>query len=248
MHSSQKSIITRFSLSPKELNGWKASLTERLVECYIEQRLIPRLKSQEGLEIVIFSTFTWFSVPDSQGFNPDFKNERVFFLSNGLLPTNELLHNFETLTKTLENVPDGFLLKLKRTGESKPLRDGISEMGLQTMRSTRSTLMSRLHQVGNIDNVKGSGYAVVREIGFDAEECDFNQQLPVVKGSIEVVEVKSGKGNLASNQVQSYINVVKMGFPLRFFKVEIIDFKENQFEIRERLITNPDEIVTRIAL
>jgi len=177
MHSSQKSIITRFSLSPKELNGWKANLTERLVECYIEQRLIPRLKSQEGLEIVIYSTFTWFSVPDSQDFNPDFKKERVFFLSNGLLPTNELLQNFETLTKTLENTPDGFLLKLKRTGESKPYRDGMSEMDLQTTRPTVLELMSRLHQAENIYDIKRSGYAIVREIGLDSAEYDFNQQL-----------------------------------------------------------------------
>ena len=46
-----------------------------------------------------------------------------------------------------------------------------------------------------------------------------NEKLPVVDGKIEVVEVKTGKGNQL--QVDSYRNAVANGYPLRLFKVDL---------------------------
>ena len=45
-----------------------------------------------------------------------------------------------------------------------------------------------------------------------------------------------------------YQPVVKNGFPLRFFKVDMLAFEKNQFEITEKLIREPSEIKTRIDL
>jgi hypothetical protein len=55
--------------------------------------------------------------------------EQTFFVSNNLIPTTELLRDFKDITRTLSNVPDGFLFKLKKTGKSKILRD-VKEMRL----------------------------------------------------------------------------------------------------------------------
>ena len=65
----------------------------------------------------------------------------------------------------------------------------------------------------------------------------------MVNGEIEVVEIKSDKGFLAQNQIRSYVNVVKNGYTLRLFHVKIVSFKGNQFEIREKIIRDPNEIV-----
>jgi len=239
----------RFSLNPKELNEWKARITERLVECYVEQNLIPRLKREEDWDIVIFSRVTWFSVPGSLGFNPDFKDEKLFFLANRLLPKYELLNNFKELTKTLSNCPDGFLIKLRKTGGSKTLKDGMAEMGLKSERSSifQSTASHVEFLQGRyLDTLKEHGYAIEKSLSFDSEKHEENEQLPIVDGEIEIVEVKSGKGNLARNQIQSYTEVVKKGFTLRFFLVNIVSFERNEFEIKEKSIRDPNEIKTRI--
>ena len=65
----------------------------------------------------------------------------------------------------------------------------------------------------------------------------------MVNGEIEVVEIKSDKGFLAQNQIRSYVNVVKNGYTLRLFNIKIVSFKWNQFEIREKIIRDPNEIV-----
>lgn len=45
----------RYSFGPKELNNWKGRITERLVQCYIEGILAPRLR-EEGFDLVFFDT------------------------------------------------------------------------------------------------------------------------------------------------------------------------------------------------
>ena len=245
-------MVLRFSFNPRELSGWKARITERLAECYIEKNLIPKLKREEGWDIVIFSTLTWFSVPDSLGFNPDFKDEKLFFLANRLLPRHELLNNFKELTKTLSNWPDGFLIKLRKTGGSKTLKDGMVEMGLKPLRSSicLSSIASRAESLQEryLDTLKEHGYAIEKSLSFDSEKHEENEQLPIVDGEIEIVEVKSGKGNLARNQIESYTEVVKKGFTLRFFLVNTISFERNEFEIKEKLIRDPNEIKTRVDI
>ena len=231
------------------MSGWKARIAERLAECYIEKNLIPKLKREEGWDIVIFSTVTWFSVPDSLGFNPDFKDEKLFFLANRLLPKHELLNNFKELTKTLSNCPDGFLIKLKKTGGSKSLKDGMVEMGLRSLKSSISeSIVSNAEflQERCLKTLKEHGYAIEKSLSFDSEKHETTEQLPIVDGEIEIVEVKSGKGNLARNQIESYTEVVKKGFTLRFFLVNVISLEKNEFEIKEKLIRNPNEIKTRI--
>lgn len=233
----------KFSFNPKEMNNLKARIAERLIECYIEDILIPSLK-RERWDIVIYSTVTWFSVPNSEGFNPDFKNERIFFLSNGLLPTSTLLKHFEKLTATLENCPDGFLIKLRKTGEPKKLKDGMVELGLGFYEHYRYSYGNGLETSHAIATLKERGYAIVRGLYFTTDGHDKNELFPVVDGEVEAVEIKSDKGTLAPNQKRSYGNILREGYVLRFLHVNIVSFKKNKFEIEEKLLTNPDELKT----
>lgn len=239
----------KYSFNRKEMNNWKARITERLIECYIEDVLIPSLK-RESWDIVIYSTATWFSVPDSEGFNPDFRNEKIFFLSNGLLPTSKLLKHFEKLTSALENCPDGFLIKLRKTGESKKLKDGMVELGLKFYKGygysygRLETSETELHRTHAIASLKERGYAIVKSLHFTTDEHDKDELFPIVDGEVEVAEVKSDKATLPPHQKRSYGNILREGYVLHFFHVNIVSFEKNEFEIEEKLLTNPNELRT----
>jgi len=160
----------KFSLSPKELNNWKAGITERLLECYFEQVLASRLKKEENWDFIILVSCTWFSVPNSIGFNPDFKNEKVFFLSNGLIPTPRLFISFKKLTQTLSNLPDGFLVKLKKTGNSKCLENGILEMDAKFLSHSFGKMETRFKKVSaekNAQILRERGYAIEETLSFE---------------------------------------------------------------------------------
>lgn len=207
----------KFSFSRSELNNWKARLTERLVELYMKQGLMPKLKMEEGWDLIVYLTPAWFSTLEDEELMPCLSyQEQAFFLSNNLIPTAELLGDFKNITRTLSNAPDGFLFKLRKIRKSKTLRD-VKEM--------------RLNFAGDF---------TLGRLGFtsDTYRNMMQQSFPVVEGEIEVVEVKSGKARLASNQIKSYADVLRKGYPLRYFHVEIISFEKNQFEIREKLITS----------
>ena len=202
-------------------NNWQAHVTERLVGNYIEDKLIPALKYQ-GWNEVIFTPYAWFNHEENFW---EQKLEQKFFIENGLYPTKELLETFKKLTRLLENTPDGFLVKLRKTERTKPLKEALKEFSL-------SLENSRIDWRGN------GGF---RE---HDENEQLPEQLPIVNGEIEVIEVKSGNAILPPNQKRSYGKILQEGFVLRFFHVNVISFEKNEFEIKEKIITNPDELNT----
>jgi len=208
----------RYSFHPRELNRWKARITERLVECYVNDVLVSKLK-KEGWDDVLYTSHAWFAYPNEK--IEFFKNLEIrLFIANRLFPTKEFLEGFKKLTRLLENVPDGFLIKLKKTGKTKSLKEALQESGL------------------SYHSWSFGGYR------FDRMEHDENELLPVVNGEIEVIEIKSGKSVLPPSQKRSYRNILQEGYVLRFFHVNIISFKNNDFEIEEKIIRNPNELKT----
>lgn len=207
----------KYSFNPKELSNWKARITERLVRCYIEDVVIPTLRKQ-GWSEVIFTPFAWCGTEPEE----EFEWEQKFFIANGLFPTKEFLRTFIKLTRLLETVPDGFLLKVRKTERTKPLKGALKEFGLENVQS----------------------FGIRGEYWFIRSEHNENEQLPIVNGEIEVIEVKSGKSVLAPSQKRSYRKILQEGYVLRFFHVNIISFEKNEFEIEEKLLTSPDDLKT----
>lgn len=70
------------------------------------------------------------------------------------------------------------------------------------------------------------------------------EEISVVDGEIEVVEVKSDKTPLPPHQKRSYGKIIREGYVLRFINVDTISFEENEFEIEEKLLTSPDDLKT----
>lgn len=207
-----------YSFNRKEMNNWKGRITERLIRCYIDDVLIPTLRKQ-GWDDAIFAPQ---GDSMSEGSEMWSEMEVRFLVANGLFPTRRFLTSFKKLTNLLENLPDGFLIKIKKTGITKPLKEAIKEFKLDGW---------------SYHNEKG-------EPIFDYSRFDKNEILPVVDGEIEVVEVKSDKATLPARQKRSYGNILREGYVLRFFHVNIVSFEKNEFEIEEKLLTSPNELKT----
>jgi hypothetical protein len=221
----------RYSFNAKELNNWKGVITERLIEHYIEDVIIPSLQNE--WDYVFFRRHLPFLCSKENSKRDFWRNmfQRTsgqFFIGNGLFPTRELLMKMEILTKLLEHscCPDGFLFKLKKISETKTLKQALIEFHLGDRWGGGSVTEFRL-----------GDYSVERRhtSDFIDSEHDENEQLPIVNGEVEVIEVKSGKGEMKSYQRKDYIEMVNKGYPLRYFYVEMVSFEGNLFEIREKI-------------
>ena len=231
----------RYSFNAKAFNNWKGVITERLVEFYIEDIVIPSLK--EEWDYAIFTVIPPFLCTDSKRLMKIFgPSAGLFFLSNGLFPTSELLLKMEKLAELIGqfSAPDGFLFKFKKTGETKTLKEAFAEFGRTFDKA------SEWNYGTYIEDPKVSLLLPPRIIkhhipaNFIGSEHDKDEQLPVVNGEAEVVEVKSGKGDVKSHQRKEHIELVNNGFPLRYIHVEIISFEKNQFEIKEKVVRGID--------
>jgi len=204
------------------MNNWKGRITERLIHCYIDDVLI-RMMRKQGWDDALYTSHTWCGDdikenedrPDKWKLSPVHMEVR-FLVTHGLFPTKRFLTVFRKLITQLENLPDGLLIKIRKTGRTKPLKEAIREFQL--------------------DNWVVSSY--------DYRERNENEKLPVVDGDIEVIEIKSDKATLPSRQKRSYERILNEGYVLRFFHVNIISFEKNEFEIEEKLIAAPCKLRT----
>jgi hypothetical protein len=198
-------------------NPQKGRLGEKLVKSYINDDLIPSLKKTEGWTDIIY-TVAWFKATYSQDFQDFIKFEEEKqtrrLLANGFYPTKEFVDYFNKLIDSLSNTPDGFLIKMKRNGAFRKVKEAIEEYNLT----------SKIQ----LEDIKGN---LLLELHIK------DKMLPVVDGKIEVIEVKSGTGNKL--QVDSYKNSVANGYPLRLYKVDL-----KVPSIMEKVIITPEEVVT----
>lgn len=209
-----KTLKLRYSFAAGALNNVKGHISECLVRQHIEDRVIPSLK-KEGWDYVFFvgylpSIIPYDNLPPEQR---PFQDGEKFFITKDIFPNREFLTNLKKLDKLIEYEPDGFLIKLKKTRETKPLREALVEFRLL-----------------GVDGFIG------------CHKHGKTEQLPIVNGEIEVIEVKSEKAHLQASQRKNYTKVVSNGYALRYFHVRMISFERNQFEVREKIIRNADEI------
>ena len=203
----------------KMTNPQRGRIGERLVECYINDELIPLLKKNEGWTDIIY-TQAWFKSSHSSDYPESIKKfedemEVRLLITNGFCPTSEFWEYFKKLTGSLSNIPDGFLIKMERTRKCRKVEEAIEEFDITSNAGLEDINGNPILKLPNKDT-----------------------QLPVVKGKIEVVEVKTGR-SCYTLQVPSYRNAVANGYHLRLFKVNL-----SSFEIREKLMVAPNEIIS----
>ena len=251
----------KYSFHPKELNNWKARITERLVQLYINHDLIPKLKKEwfelivwtnpplplsfvtsalvEGKEIDWESAFDK-SVTSITRISSDGRAKK--FLPRDL-PEEERVFRIEQWKKDKEK-------------EAKQIRKIVKLLFLEKGVFPDSKLYKKTLKLlsildvatdGILFKLKKTGKMIVAKKAFSGvkdrfRETEISEKIPVVSGEIEVIEIKSDKAFMMPHQKEAYRKVVENGFLFRYFHVNIISLKENQFEIWENVIQNAEEL------
>ena len=237
---------THFSLEKKYSGRFRGLIGESVIEKYIKKELIPTLIKKEGWDNIFYFTKDFFHVdihisrnpahPESQNVSKRFyeqKNEiEKFFLNNGLFPTDEFLSYFNKFLSILDYTPDGFLIKVKKTGERKLLGEALKKFSMC---------------IGDIDSSEFWTKTILPDgrtrvsISMDDPETIIkimNKILFVVDGKVDAIEIKCTAQ--LSLQDPSYKKILSAGYVFRLFHVKIISLEE--FDIEERVFTNPNEL------
>ena len=237
---------THFCLEKKYSGRFRGLIGESVIEKYIKKELIPNLIKKEGWDNIFYFTKDFFRVdihisrnpshPESQNVSKRFyeqKNEiEKFFLNNGLFPTDKFLIYFKKFLSILDYTPDGFLVKVKKTSESKLLGDALKKFNLN---------------IGDIDHSEFRTKTILPDgrtsesISIDDPETIkqiMNKRLFVVDGKVDAIEIKCT--SQLSLQNPSYKRILSAGYVFRLFHVKIISLEE--FDIEERVFTNPNEL------
>jgi len=265
----------KYSFNEGALNNVKGHISECLVKQYIKENVVPSLK-KEGWDYVFFN----------RHLHPFFNryDSLWFYTSNGIFPNRKFIANLRKLDK-LRREPDGFLIKLKKTGEMKTIKTSWSDFSDNQIRirprhawnettiielemrcptchmlnmievkplqtSSKPSLWSKLpdFRPSKVANCRLCKKVIaepkdVIPMGRPQEVTPMEvNKLPIVNGEIEVIEVKSDKAHLQAYQRKNYVKLIKNGYILHFFRVRIVSFKGNQFEILEKIVKNVNDL------
>jgi hypothetical protein len=266
----------------KELNRWNGRVAERLVECYINEKLIPEIKKEE-FDFIFFDAhpMDYFELPlscsvklllrgeknigwkkiyeethDFHGITTTSGDERVvrkdgkwvdvnenekneiikrfedwekhiasyiknkimlYYILNGVIPDEELAVKTLELLLSLKVWTDGFLFKLKKSKKLFETEKLISKINYHRM-----MIPSTLHDM--------------------LKTYKFPKKIPQASGKIEFIEVKSNKAIIKRHQINNYKEIIETGYKMRYFHVEIISFKQNIFDINEKVLNDISDL------
>jgi len=225
----------KYSFKRQELNNWKGRITESLARFYIRDVLVPKLE-KEGWDKVLFLPSIPLRIPSrpieelSAGkrdyYRDKYRSIRTILLDKGIYPSQEFLAKCGRVNDLLKHLSDGFLLKFRKTGEKmKPTKQLVSEL-------------DGARRVKGLITWSDGWYK--HEYFTHEVEVDETTEIPIFMG--EIVEVKSDKGRLSRVQKEEYANLVKNGYPLRLFHVNIVSFAKNHFEVKDKLLRTTNEV------
>ena len=255
--------MVKFKLSIAEIRNYKARITERLIQRYIDSELSENLK-KDGFELTFFNEpFLPWGTPQMlimAGMNPDEIDWEQHFLEthahhrmgnriiidNGkwLGNENDKKKYIEYYKEDMKNSSDGYLKNIliefyvnRNIFPSKDLIwDTIYLHSILTVAT--DGLLFRLKNTGKtFDKKKLVDFKISEET-----YANLPNDIPIYSGKIDVIEVKSDTGSIASNQVKAYSMLLEAGFKLRYFHVFVNSIIDNDFDIDEIVLENPAEI------
>jgi len=254
----------KYSLHPKELSGWKGRIAERLARLYIKDVLIPKLEKEFNIVFLEFTSSGPFSdfLPLSFVDCALLRKEkidwakawkeadvRLFDESGKEIPLVGRRYKLE-----MERWKNEHIDNVKKRGIPRRIKGIFLKRGVfpsLDMYGKTINLISLLEVAtdGILFKLNKTGEVIDRKKALSGMKGNTNillnelpEKIPIVSGDIEVIEIKLGKSNLPPHQKRSYRNIIQEGYGFRFFHVNIISFARNEFEIREKLLTNPSEL------
>ena len=193
-----------------EWNSLKGLIGEHLARSFIRNTLAPKLVEEEKWNHVVFS---------HNNYKQRLKawNEKLFsfdrfrenFFAHGFYATRELLSKYAMAVGILMQnhcIPDGLLLKLRETGQTRRLKKSTHPSN--TRLRTRTSRKRR--EVFKLPVVDGDLEVVEIKCGRSAK--------------------------LMRKQKETYNNLIGKGVPLRMVEVRIVSFDRNRFLVKERKI------------
>jgi hypothetical protein len=205
----------------ENVKKWKGEITERLVRCYIKDVLIPKLENEGWFRVLYFENIPLYLAMEM------FPVYGQSYLS---LSSELAKRPFKELTQNQRNyLRDKFGL----------IRSRFHEKNIHPCQE----LLNSLEKLCILLNHSPDGFLLkTNKTGKKEVIVEKAREIPVVDGKIEVIEVKADKGKLSRVQKEGYSYLSKKGYPLRLFHVRIISLDNNQFDVKEKLLTTSEEI------
>jgi hypothetical protein len=197
-----------YRLKSLEVNILKGVIGEHLARSFIRNTLAPKLEKEEKWDHVVFS-------------HNDYKqshkvyNEKLFsydrfredFYSHGFYADRPLLSKYAMVVGVL--------------AQNHCAPDG---------------LLLKLQDTGYKRRVeKNIRHFNARSRSRFSQKRGEVSKLPVVKGDLEIVEIKCGRSaKLMKKQKETYNDLIWKGVPVRMVAVRIVSFDRNKFLVQER--------------
>jgi hypothetical protein len=195
-------------LKSLELSILKGVIGEHLARSFIRNTLVPKLEEEEKWDHVVFSRNDY-----RQSLNAF--NEKLFsydrfredFFSHGFCADTQLLSKYAMVAGVL--------------GRSHCTPDG---------------LLLKLYETGHKRRIKKDfRSSIVRSRNSPSKKGEDIAKLPVVKGDLEIIEIKCGRSaKLMKKQKETYNDLIWKGVPIRLVEVRIVSFDRNKFLVQER--------------
>ncbi len=197
-----------YRLKSLELSILKGVIGEHLARSFIRNTLAPKLVEEEKWDHVVFSRNDYKQSHRAFGeklFSYDRFREDFYF--HGFYADTQLLSKYAMVVGVLA-------------------RNHCTPDGL-------------------LLKLQGTGHK--RRVGKDVNPSNFGLRrrsskkrgevlkLPVVKGDLEIVEIKCGRSaKLMKKQKETYNDLIWKGVPVRMVEVRIVSFDRNKFLVQER--------------
>ena len=197
-----------YRLKSLDLSILKGVIGEHLARSFICRTLAPKLEEEEKWDHVVFS-------------RNDYKqshrvwNEKLFsydrfredFYSHGFYANTQLLSKYAMVVGVLA-------------------RNHCTPDGL-LLKMQDTGYKKRVEK-----NFRPSNFELRRRSSKNLGEVS---KLPVVKGDLEIVEIKCGRSaKLMKKQKETYNDLIWKGIPVRMVEVRIVSFDRNKFLVQER--------------
>jgi hypothetical protein len=207
-------------LMNEDVKKWKGGVTESLAKCYIRDVLTPRLKEEGWFKVIFLKNIPLYLLMEAipvYGQNYLSLSSEFARRSPNELTINQrnfLRDKFGTIKSRFEE---------KNVRPCQELLDSFEKLCV-LLNHTPDGFLVKTNKIGTETIAEG------------------RRKIPVVDGEIEVIEVKADKAKMNRAQKDQYSILAKNGYPLRLFHVSIVSIDDNNFEVKEKLLTTVEEI------
>ncbi|MDH5793725.1 MAG: hypothetical protein OEZ18_04080 [Candidatus Bathyarchaeota archaeon] len=191
-----------------ELSILKGVIGEHLARSFIRNTLAPKLEEEEKWDHVVFSSNDYRQ--SLKAFSEklfSFDRFREDFFAHGFCADTQLLSKYAMVVGVLAR-----------------------------NHCTPDGLLLKLQDTGHKRRVgKDFRSSNVRLRNRSSKKSGEVSKLPVVKGDLEIVEIKCGRrAKLMEKQKETYNDLIWKGIPVRMVEVRIVSFDRNKFLVQER--------------